>query len=310
MPDFVISRAGPDGIVCQATDAGPLRRYRWNGSSWDTFENGANFRQIEAAGWERYSTAAYRTASLSTPKTTSTRSNPMATCIGGPTTRSPKRWLTAQRFLTYGQYLGASWETYDRIFSAGGDILYGVDAAYNMYWYRFNEDTHSWYSTRKLLGGIWQDRATIAVADTCERVGASVPARVTPVTDPHTPVPLLTTSDQAVHYSYVDAEKPWRARHGSRPQRTDAVQLHRDPRVHRSHRRHQHRRIRRRPGSDRRQRHPTARHGRHLDAERAELDRHHVIRRLHDHTDDHGPACRQHPRCLRTRQRLRAVGTP
>jgi hypothetical protein len=239
---FGLPVAGPDGNIFAAWIDGALRRYRWNGTGWDTFA-GAGHEVIEPSGWERYNTAEYKNRITidaeghiytvepdgnlhwrSYDTTTRTmrhrviddgwgrynlivaagRGVLFARDNAGRLFRyryhaDAQRWVEHQDLAP----IGLGWNTYDRVFSAGGDVLYAVQPDGRMFWYRWDENTTTWISTAgRPLGDGWHDWATLALPNTCQRVGTSVPVR--PAAPTGRAVSLLGTSDDHIHLSYVD----------------------------------------------------------------------------------------------------------
>lgn len=234
-----------DGNVYMAWNDGALRRYRWNGTSWDTFTGGAQFEIIEPSGWERYNTTEYKNRITVDAEghiytiepdgnlhwraydtTTHTMRHRVingnwsqfnlitAGSRGVLYARTPAGLLyryryhaDSQRWLMYGRQIGSSWNIFDRVFSSGGDVLYGVQPDHRMLWYRWDENTEAWISnTSRLIGAGWNDWTTTGVPNACQRVGTSVPTRPSFPAQPHGTVTLLGTSDDHVHLSYVDPE--------------------------------------------------------------------------------------------------------
>jgi hypothetical protein len=241
-----------DGNLFMAWNSdGALRRYRWNGTAWDTFAGGAQHEIVEPSGWERYNTAEYKNRitvdaeghiytvepdgnlhwRAYDPTTHTMRHRVLGDgwgqfnliTAGGKGViyaRTPAGLLyryrynaDAQRWLMYGRQVGAGWQIFDRVFSSGGDVLYGVQPDQRMFWYRWDENTEAWISnTGRQIGAGWNDWTTTAVPNACQRVGTSVPVRPSFPAQPHGAVTLLNTSDGHVHLSYVDPEG--RAAHG------------------------------------------------------------------------------------------------
>jgi hypothetical protein len=236
--------AGLDGVVYMAWNDGALRRYRWNGSSWDIF-GGAQFEVIDPAGWARYLTADYRNRITvdtlghiytvepdgnlhwrSYDAATDTMSHRVISggwsqynliAAGGPGViyaRNSSGVLFryryhagSQRWLMVGRQVGSTWNIFDRVFSAGGDVLYAVQPNGRMDWYRWDENTEAWVSNvGRIVGGGWFDWATTAVPNSCRRVGTSAPTRPAVPAQPDGPVTLSPASDGSFHYSYVDGE--------------------------------------------------------------------------------------------------------
>jgi hypothetical protein len=238
--------AGLDGTVYMAWNSdGALRRYRWNGTSWDTFTGGAQFEVIDPSGWQRYNTPEYKNritvdaeGHLYTVEpdgnlhwraydaTTHTMRHRIigsgwnqfnlitASGRGVLYARTPAGVLfryryhaDSQRWLNYGQQVGNTWNIYDRVFGVGGDVLYAAQPDARLYWYRWDENTATWISNvSRQVGAGWVDWATTAVPNACMRVGTSIPARPTVPAQPHGAMTLLGTSDNHVHVGYVDAE--------------------------------------------------------------------------------------------------------
>jgi len=238
--------AALDGDIYMAWNDGALRRYHWNGTSWDTFAGGTQFFEVlDPTGWQQYNTADYRNRITVDAEghiytiepdgylhwraydlTTHTwrhrvidgnwsqfnlivaagRGVLYARTTAGVLYRYRYN-ADSQRWLMYGRQVGNTWNIYDRVFSAGGDVLYGVQPDARMYWYRWDENTEAWISNvGRIVGAGWNDWATTGVPNACQRVGTSIPTRPTVPAQPHGAVALLGTSDNHVHYSYVDAE--------------------------------------------------------------------------------------------------------
>lgn len=237
--------AAPDGVIYAPFSDGTLRRYRWNGTSWDTFAGGEQHEVIDLTGWDRYFTAEYRnritvdteghiytvepdgflhwrsydpTADIWTHRTIDSGWNKYDLIIAAGRgiiyARTPGGILyryryhaASQRWLDTGRLVGRDWQTYDRVLSAGADVLYGIKPNGDMFWYRWNENTQAWVSlTGKKVGSGWIDWATTAAPDACTLVGTTSPTRPTAPLRPHRPVTLQYTTNGDVHYTYVDGE--------------------------------------------------------------------------------------------------------
>lgn len=100
------------------------------------------------------------------------------------------------------------WRIFTRMFSPGGDILYGVTSAGDLQWYRYDEDVNRWFTgSGRVVSTGWQSEVeTFADPAGCRRVGSPMPQRPAVTPRPMTPVTLLQSADGHVHYSYVDAE--------------------------------------------------------------------------------------------------------
>ena len=235
--------AAPDGVFYGAWNTGELRRYRWTGAAWETF-NGAASETIDATGWAHYNTADYRNRitvdseghiytvepdgnlhwrSYDHATRTMTHrviatgwsqfNHIVAAGRGVLYARTPAgtlyryRYHAASQRLVYNKQVGTGWQIFDRMFSAGGDIIYAIKPSGAMHWYRFNEDTDTWAANSgRWMSGGWADWATMALPTTCNRVGTSVPQRPSVPAQPRGAVTLLQTANTQIHYTYVDPE--------------------------------------------------------------------------------------------------------
>lgn len=245
------SVAAPDGIIYAAWNDGKLRRYHHiSGTTWEMF-NGSFHQVIDPSGWERYVTPEYKNRitvdadgfiytiepdgylhqRAYNPTTQQWTHRVIGAgwgqfnliVAGGPGVlyaRKPNGELlryryhsASQRWLINGNPVGAGWQMFDRIFSPGGDLLYGVRGDHvghdnEMLWYRFNEDTDTFASgTGQLIGRGWIDWNTSAAPNACQRVGTTVPIRPQVTPQPLAPVTLMRSSNGHVHYSYVDSNR-------------------------------------------------------------------------------------------------------
>ncbi|MGB3438672.1 MAG: tachylectin-related carbohydrate-binding protein [Actinophytocola sp.] len=237
--------AAPNGVIYMAWNDGALRRYRWNGTGWDTFQNGNFFEIIEPGGWAQYNTASYRNRITVDSEghiytvepdghlhwrgvnpTTSTWEHRVLAGQWGQfdlivaagrgvlyartTAGALYRYrydAASQRWLMFGKQVGHTWNIFDRVLSAGGDVLYAVQPDGKMYWYRWDENTEAWISNvGKIVGAGWIDWATSGMPNSCQRIGTSTPTRPAVPAQPNGPVTLLNTSDGHLHYGYVDPE--------------------------------------------------------------------------------------------------------
>ncbi|WP_033443574.1 tachylectin-related carbohydrate-binding protein [Saccharothrix sp. NRRL B-16314] len=89
------------------------------------------------------------------------------------------RWNPASdRFTQYRERVGWGWAIYNRVFSPGGDILYGTRTdTQQLVWFRYGEDTATW-AGGTAIGSGWSDELDV-VADTnsCRLTGYPVPTR-------------------------------------------------------------------------------------------------------------------------------------
>jgi hypothetical protein len=236
--------AGLDGTIYAAWNDGALRRYRWNGTGFDTFAGGAQYEIIDPSGWERYRTPEYRNritvdaeghiytiepdgnlhwrAYDTTTRTwrhrvingnwgqfdlivASGRGVLYARTPGGLFLRY-RYHADSQRWLMYAKQIGTGYNILDRIVSVGGDVFFGVMPDGRVYWYRWDENTEAYVAnTGGHVGAGWQfDWTSSGVPNACQRIGTSVPVR--PSVPTQRAVSLLGTSDNHLHISYVDTE--------------------------------------------------------------------------------------------------------
>jgi hypothetical protein len=91
-------------------------------------------------------------------------------------------------FTEYADPVGTGWGNVRNVFSPGGDVLYVVDAAGTMFWYRYDADTQTWANNGAgvPVGSGWQGVADVtAFTNSCsEPEPAPVPAA--------TPIPATT----------------------------------------------------------------------------------------------------------------------
>ncbi|MET9230420.1 tachylectin-related carbohydrate-binding protein [Lentzea sp. NPDC003310] len=123
----------------------------------------------------------------------------------------------ADRFLQYGQYVGAGWNMFNRVFSPGGDILYGTwpgqDGLGQLLWYRYLEDSNTWApgdpntNLGKVVGYGWYNELdVVAYPSDCRLIGHPVTTR--PTIQPNFTAPLTlvegTTADKLANYFFVN----------------------------------------------------------------------------------------------------------
>jgi len=116
----------------------------------------------------------------------------------------------SQRWTEHRRQVGAGWGMFDKVFSPGGDVLYGI-AGNTLYWYRFDAETGTWANggNGRVVGSGWSGRTAVtATTDTCS---VPAPAPVPPATPlPAAPNgPLATVGAQnpsaAFGFAYLDA---------------------------------------------------------------------------------------------------------
>lgn len=123
----------------------------------------------------------------------------------------------ADRFLQYGLYVGAGWNMFSRVFSPGGDILYGTwpgqDGKGQLLWYRYLEDSGTWApgdpntNLGKVVGTGWNDELDIvAYPGDCRLSG--YPTATRPSIQPNFTAPLTllegTTAEKLANYFFVN----------------------------------------------------------------------------------------------------------
>ncbi|MBB4912641.1 tachylectin-related carbohydrate-binding protein [Actinophytocola algeriensis] len=238
--------AAPDGVFYAPWNTGELRRYRWINNAWETYPGGSQHQVIDATGWDRYTTAAYKNRITADTEghlytvepdgalhwraydsatgtwrhrviaggwdqynliTAAGRGVIYARLSSNGDLHRYRYHAASNRWVVVRQDIGKLWNRFDRVFSAGGDVLYAVEPDGEMFWYRWNETTETWQAqTGVLVGRAWIDWTTTAQPDACQRVGTSVPQRPTVEAQPNGSVTLLNTSDGHLHYGYVDPE--------------------------------------------------------------------------------------------------------
>ncbi|MEO6090543.1 MAG: tachylectin-related carbohydrate-binding protein, partial [Umezawaea sp.] len=110
-------------------------------------------------------------------------------------------------------FLGYGWNMFSRMFSPGGDVLYGVRPDNgDMLWYRYVESTGQLISDPstglgKLVGTGWQnDTSTVATTDSCSLTNEPNPDRPQVPLDRTAKAALVKTKNGYLQYSYVDGE--------------------------------------------------------------------------------------------------------
>ncbi|MFI6307123.1 ricin-type beta-trefoil lectin domain protein [Amycolatopsis thailandensis] len=176
--------AGPDGVVYQATGTGELRRFRWNGTGWDSAPGGGQYSVLEPTGWDRYTTPQFRNRiTVDTKGHIYTiepdgklhwrNHNPatgtwehrilkdnwshydliVAAGEGVIYGRTPTGELlrhvydaTTQKWSQDGKFVGGGWQMFNAVFSAGADTLYGARAENGgeLLWYRYQPNNDTW----------------------------------------------------------------------------------------------------------------------------------------------------------------------
>lgn len=123
----------------------------------------------------------------------------------------------SDRFLQYGLHVGVGWEMFNRVFSPGGDLLYGTWPGQNgqgqMLWYRYLEDSNSWAAADpntglgKVVGWGWHGELDV-VADTnsCRLTGYPTTPRPAVQANFTAPLTLAEGQDKLANYFFVNAQ--------------------------------------------------------------------------------------------------------
>ncbi|WNV89008.1 tachylectin-related carbohydrate-binding protein [Umezawaea sp. Da 62-37] len=238
--------AGPDGIIYNITDTGALNRFRW-APGW---ENGGAVQQI-GSDWGVFTTAEYRNritvdetgriyavneaGQLKSYLWMGTEwANPdgdvvdtgwgqydliVAAGNGVIFARKPNgdlfryRYHTeSQRWIQYNLSVDSGWDIFSKVFSPGGDLLYGIRADGDgsdgdLLWYRYLEDTNTWVDSGvgKFIGSGWQnDEDTVAISDGCKLSATPFPQRVTAAPRPLAPTRAVLGRNSVPHYFYTN----------------------------------------------------------------------------------------------------------
>ncbi|MBP2323814.1 hypothetical protein JOF56_004199 [Kibdelosporangium banguiense] len=90
------------------------------------------------------------------------------------------------RWLQYAKPVGWGWNIFNRVFSVGGDVLYGTRnvGAGELLWYRYNEDTDTWEDSGRDVGkhvgdGWYGEYEVVGASDHCKLPSFPVPSRPT-----------------------------------------------------------------------------------------------------------------------------------
>ncbi|QWF79486.1 tachylectin-related carbohydrate-binding protein [Amycolatopsis sp. CA-230715] len=143
--------AAPDGVLYQANGNGELRRFHWNGTSWDR-STGAYYQIIDR-GWGRYATPGYRnriTVDATGHIYTIEPDGNLHRRTYDPTT---KKWDH--------RVLNDDWGKYDLIVAAGDDILYARTPNGDLFRFAYNPATGEWTQWAKPSGTGWHIFKTI-----------------------------------------------------------------------------------------------------------------------------------------------------
>lgn len=147
------------GRLYEINDEGHLKVFVWDdaGNDW-TPETGSG--KILATGWNKYDLL-------------------VAAGDGVLYARKPNGQLIrfryhagSDRFVQNGLPVGHGWQKFNRIFSPGGDVLYGTQVGNSdrLLWYRYLEETNTWANNGrpKIVGTDWYGELdVVATTDDC-----------------------------------------------------------------------------------------------------------------------------------------------
>lgn len=119
----------------------------------------------------------------------------------------------SQRWLQYGKTVGFGWQMFNRVFSPGGDVLYGTrpDTG-QLLWYRYNETAGTWLGDPNTglgreIGNGWNDDLSVfASSDNCARVDEPNPDRPVVPQDRLAAAALTKTANGYLQYGYIAAD--------------------------------------------------------------------------------------------------------
>ena len=236
--------ASVDGYVYLVTSAGQLRRYRYGTTSW--LDAGGT---VMGTGWQAWSgdrrnkltadtkgrlytvdaTGALVMFDSTVPTWNATAGIPLDLGWTGDRviaagdgvlyrldddTGRLTRYrydADAQRISVPTPVAAGGWQTFERVYSPGGDILYGITGG-TMYWYRYDADNGAWANggNGRVVGAGWTNRVSVTAAtSTCSIPPAPVVEPVTPVEAD--PARALELSGGAGNFSYLYRDAQGRA---------------------------------------------------------------------------------------------------
>ncbi len=222
--------AGPGGRL-YGINADGVRRYRYNGSGWDTTDGSqsqiittgwtahasaplrdkitvdetGDFYLVDATGrlrWSRYDEQARQWTFAN--RVLATGWDRFNLIVAGTTgtlyARQPDGKLfrfrfdpVSQRWLERNRQVGVGWDTFTKgITSAGGDTLFGIKANGDLVQYRFREDNGSWPVAGHRVGTGWHTFLNVSTTtDTCKLTVDHSPARPSLPLTPGAPVAAI-----------------------------------------------------------------------------------------------------------------------
>ncbi|MGZ3143071.1 tachylectin-related carbohydrate-binding protein [Lentzea chajnantorensis] len=116
----------------------------------------------------------------------------------------------SQRWLEYAKPVGFGWQMFSRVFSPGGDVLYGTrpDTG-QLLWYRYDETNGTWQGDpvtgfgREVGNGWHDDLSVFALTDNCVRTPEPNPDRPVVPRNRLAAAALTKTSNGYLQYAYV-----------------------------------------------------------------------------------------------------------
>ncbi|GAA1968443.1 tachylectin-related carbohydrate-binding protein [Amycolatopsis minnesotensis] len=145
--------AAPDGVLYQANSNGELRRFRWNGTSWDRATGPTPYYQVIDGGWGRYANAEYRNRITVDATGHIYTIEPDGNLHWRTYDTTTKKW--DHRVLKDG------WGKYDLIVAAGDGILYARTPGGDLFRFAYNAATGEWTQWAKPSGTGWNIFKTV-----------------------------------------------------------------------------------------------------------------------------------------------------
>ncbi|MBW4717326.1 tachylectin-related carbohydrate-binding protein [Saccharothrix obliqua] len=129
--------AGPDGVVYSLVgSSGDLRRFRWNGASWDVW-NGAQFRMV-GTGWGRYAQTEHRNKVTVDEKGRLYEINAAGELRVRIWTGDDATGNWTPETSAGGKALGTGWNQYNLIIAAGDGVLYARKPNGDLFRFRYH----------------------------------------------------------------------------------------------------------------------------------------------------------------------------
>ncbi|MBM7771805.1 hypothetical protein JOD54_002009 [Actinokineospora baliensis] len=197
---------GPDGVFYTVAFTGELRRYRWNGNGWDTFDGGQQYRVV-GTGFNQYTGAHGFIGAIDSAErlyftdfdklrvyawdkargefTSDTRNGPVIdtgwagvgifTAAGDGVfyARGGNGALTRSVYRSGSwaqrfQPVGTGWDGMQSITSVGGDTVYANSYGGDLRWYRFDPATNTWAANSGTrIGNGWTNTGVLGDVTAC-----------------------------------------------------------------------------------------------------------------------------------------------